>query len=224
MKLLVGLGNPGPKYAGHRHNVGFMAVDAIARAHGFGPWRSKFQGQIAEGRLGDAKIWLLKPETFMNLSGQSVAAAARFYKLEPADIAVFHDELDLAPGKLRVKTGGGMAGHNGLKSMKQHLGPDFTRIRIGIGHPGAKERVNAHVLGDFAKADAAWRDPLLEAIAAAAPHLAADAPDKFMSHVAQPQATAQPQTSNPPVKPGTAAPAPAKDCRSPLQKLIDKFS
>ena len=142
MKLFVGLGNPGASYARHRHNIGFMAVDAIAAAHGFGPWRAKFQGQIAEGRLGPEQVLLLKPGTYMNLSGDSVRAAMGFYKLEPADVVVFHDELDLAPGRVRVKTGGGTAGHNGLRSLGAHIGPDFTRVRIGIGHPGDKRLVS----------------------------------------------------------------------------------
>ena len=136
MKLFVGLGNPGAKYAGNRHNIGYMAVDRIAADHGFGPWRSKFQGVISEGRLGREKVILLKPETFMNLSGQSVGEAMRFHKLEPADVIVFHDELDLAPGKCRLKTGGGHAGHNGLRSIHAHIGEAYDRVRLGIGHPG----------------------------------------------------------------------------------------
>ena len=165
MKLIVGLGNPGEKHARNRHNVGFMAVDAIAAAHGFGPWRRKFSGQVAEGRIGGEKVLLLKPETFMNDSGRAVAEAARFYKLAPADIIVVHDELDLAPGRVRVKTGGGHAGHNGLKSIIAHLGPDFHRLRIGIGHPGSKAAVTRHVLSDFSKSERAWLQPLLAAIA-----------------------------------------------------------
>lgn len=141
MLIFAGLGNPGAKYARNRHNVGYMAVDRIAEDHGFGPWKARFQGQASEGRLGGAKVLLLKPGTFMNLSGQSVGEAMRFYKLAPQDVVVFHDELDLAPGKCRVKTGGGHAGHNGLRSLHQHIGPDYTRVRIGIGHPGRKELV-----------------------------------------------------------------------------------
>jgi aminoacyl-tRNA hydrolase len=154
MKLFVGLGNPGAQYARNRHNIGFMAADAIAARHGFGPWRGKFQGEIAEGRLGTEKVLMLKPGTFMNLSGDSVRAAAQFYKIPPEDIVAFHDELDLAPGRVRVKTGGGHAGHNGLRSIAAHMGPDFVRVRLGIGHPGDKRQVTAYVLGDFAKADA----------------------------------------------------------------------
>ncbi len=184
MVLLVGLGNPGPKYAGHRHNVGFMAIDAIAEAHGFGPFRKKFQGEIADGRLGDAPARLLKPLTFMNESGRSAGEAARFFKIPNDQIIVFYDELDLAPGKVRVKRGGGAAGHNGIRSLHAHLGPDYKRVRIGIGHPGAKPKVIGHVLGDFSKADQDWLPDLLNAIAAAAPHLAAGADDKFQTDIA----------------------------------------
>src|SRR5210317_1683475 len=145
MKLIVGLGNPGAKYARNRHNIGFMAVDRIASDHGFGPWKPKFQGQIAEGRLGREKVLLLKPETFMNKSGQSVGEAMRFYKLEPEDVIVIHDELDLAPGKVRVKQGGGHAGHNGLRSIHAHIGENYARVRLGIGHPGRKDLVAHYV-------------------------------------------------------------------------------
>jgi peptidyl-tRNA hydrolase, PTH1 family len=184
MLLLVGLGNPGPQYAYHRHNIGFMVVDDIVHRHGFAPWRNRFQGQAAEGMLGGVKTLALKPSTFMNRSGQSVGEAARFYKLAPADVVVIHDELDLAPGKCRVKQGGGHGGHNGLRSIDQHLGPDYWRVRLGIGHPGDKALVNGYVLHDFAKSDEAWLDPLLEAVAAAAPLLAEGAADKFMTKVA----------------------------------------
>ncbi|MDZ7628234.1 MAG: aminoacyl-tRNA hydrolase [Parvularculaceae bacterium] len=183
MLLIVGLGNPGEKYARHRHNVGFMAVDAIADAYRFGPPRKKFQGVIREGEIGTTKALALKPETYMNDSGQSVGAAMRFYKLQPADVVVFHDELDLAEGKIKAKIGGGLAGHNGLRSINDHIGPDFRRVRIGIGHPGDKSRVTGHVLGDFAKADQTWLEPLLDAMAKAAPKLeSGDAP--FLSAVA----------------------------------------
>lgn len=168
MKLIVGLGNPGEKYARNRHNVGFMAVDAIAATHGFGPWRKKFSGQLAEGVLAGEKVLLLKPETYMNESGRSVAEAANFYKLSPEDIIVVHDELDLAPGRVRVKTGGGHAGHNGLRSIMAHLkGADgeFHRLRIGIGHPGEKNMVTRHVLSDFSGQERQWLEPLLDAIA-----------------------------------------------------------
>lgn len=219
MKLLVGLGNPGAQHARQRHNVGYMAVDAIAAAHGFAPWRGKFQGQFAEGRLGPDKVLLLKPETFMNLSGDAVRAAARFYKLDPADIVAFHDEIDLAPGKLRVKTGGGNAGHNGLRSLAAHLGPDFTRVRIGIGHPGDKRVVTNHVLGDFSSADRDWLGPLLDAIAAAAPDLAAGDVPRFLNAVATRLAPAKPV---PKAEPAATEPEPP-DTRSLLERLADRF-
>ena len=165
MTLLVGLGNPGARYAGNRHNIGFMALDAIHRRHGLLAWKSRFSGQFAEGRIGAGKCFLLKPQTYMNESGNAVSQAARFYKLEPGQVVVFYDELDLAPGKVRVKTGGGAAGHNGIRSIAAHIGPDFRRVRLGIGHPGHKALVQKHVLGDFAKAEAAWLDPLLDALA-----------------------------------------------------------
>jgi PTH1 family peptidyl-tRNA hydrolase len=172
MLLIVGLGNPGAKHARHRHNVGFMAIDAIHRRHGFGPWRKRFQAEAAEGALAGEKCLLIKPQTYMNRSGQAVGEAAGFFKLEPADILVIHDEVDLPPGKIRMKTGGGVAGHNGLKSIGAAIGSEFRRLRIGVGHPGAKERVPHYVLHDFAKADADWLAPLLDAIADHAPLLA----------------------------------------------------
>jgi PTH1 family peptidyl-tRNA hydrolase len=165
MLLVAGLGNPGPRYAKQRHNIGFMAADAIARRHSFSQWSKKFKGEIAEGQLAGEKVLLIKPQTFMNLSGDAVGEAMRFYKLTPADLIVIYDELDLAPGKVRVKTGGGNGGHNGIKSIDAHCGKDYRRLRLGIGHPGDKERVNSHVLGDFNKSDHAWVDPLLDAIA-----------------------------------------------------------
>jgi peptidyl-tRNA hydrolase, PTH1 family len=185
MKLFVGLGNPGQDYASNRHTVGFMAVDAIAAAHGFSDWRKRFNGLVAEGRLGTEQVLLLKPQTFMNASGRAAGEAVRFYKLNPGGVVVFHDELDLAPGKIRVKTGGGVAGHNGLKSMTAHIGNDYARVRIGIGHPGQSDRVKGYVLHNFAKADRAWLEPLLAAIAAEAPYLAEGTFDKFQSRVAQ---------------------------------------
>jgi len=165
MLLIAGLGNPGPRYAGNRHNIGFMAVDEIHRDPSFSPWSQKFKGEISEGRIGAEKVLLLKPQTFMNASGESVAAAAAFYKIEPASIIVLHDELDLPPGKVRVKTGGGHGGHNGLRSIDAHLGREYRRVRLGIGHPGAKELVSPYVLGDFAKVDQEWLRPLLEDVA-----------------------------------------------------------
>jgi PTH1 family peptidyl-tRNA hydrolase len=184
MKLFVGLGNPGGEYSFHRHNVGFMAVDAIAAAHQFPAWRKRFSGLTAEGKLGGETVLLLKPQTYMNESGRSVGEALRFYKLDLADVLVFHDELDLAPGKVRVKRGGGVAGHNGLRSLTAHIGNDYWRVRIGIGHPGHRDLVTSHVLRNFAKADHAWLEPLLGAIAEAAPDLAGGANDKFQSFVA----------------------------------------
>lgn len=173
MLLLVGLGNPGAQYAGHRHNIGFMAVDAVARAQRAAPFRARFQGLAAECTVGGEKLVLLKPTTFMNESGQSVGAAARFFKLGLDDIAVLHDELDLAPGKLRVKTGGGNAGHNGLRSITAHLGNDYRRVRLGIGHPGDKALVHSFVLSDFGRGERAWVETLCEAVADNAALLAA---------------------------------------------------
>ncbi|WP_242118063.1 aminoacyl-tRNA hydrolase [Sphingomonas lacusdianchii] len=185
MQLWTGLGNPGPQYAMHRHNIGFMAVDAIAEVHGFAAPKRAFQGWIQEGRIGTQKILLLKPGTYMNESGRSVGEAMRFYKLTPADVTVFHDELDLAPFKLKVKTGGGHAGHNGLRSTDAHIGPDFRRIRLGIGHPGHKDRVSPYVLGNFAKAELDDLTDLLGAVAAEAPWLAAGDDVRFMNEVAR---------------------------------------
>ncbi len=183
MLLFAGLGNPGGKYQNNRHNVGFMAADAIARRHDFSPWSKKFQGLVAEGTIGGEKILLIKPKTFMNLSGQSVGEAMRFYKLQPGDVTVFYDELDLLAGKVRVKVGGGAGGHNGIRSLDQHIGNPYRRVRIGIGHPGVKELVHGHVLGDFAKADAEWLEPLLDAIAENADKLAKGDDSGFMNKV-----------------------------------------
>ena len=183
MLLVVGLGNPGPEYARNRHNIGFMAVDAIHARHRFGPWRAKFQGEIADGAVDGDKALLLKPMTYMNASGRAVGQAMQFYKLKPEDVVVFHDELDLAAGKVRVKTGGGAAGHNGIRDIAAHVGPEFRRVRLGIGHPGEKDRVLSHVLKDFAKDDREWLDPLLDAIGEAFPLLATGADSKFMSKV-----------------------------------------
>jgi PTH1 family peptidyl-tRNA hydrolase len=186
MLLWVGLGNPEPGMARHRHNIGFMAVNAIASRHGFSPWRSRFKGQYAEGRIGLTKMLLLKPMTYMNLSGESVQAAASFFKIEPQNITAFHDELDLAPGKVRVKKGGGNAGHNGLRSMDRHLGgPDYWRVRLGIGHPGDKDRVTGHVLGDFDKIDKEWLGPLLDVMAGSADLLSDGKPEEFMTRIAR---------------------------------------
>lgn len=165
MHLLVGLGNPGDDHRSNRHNIGFMAVDAIASRHGFGPWRQKFQGLIAEGTLCGEKALLLKPQTYMNRSGDSVAAAVKFYKLQPSDVTVLYDEIDLAPGKVRVKIGGGTGGHNGLRSIDPQIGNPYRRVRLGVGHPGSKDAVVHHVLNDFAKADQVWLQPLLDGVA-----------------------------------------------------------
>ncbi|MGB8818425.1 MAG: aminoacyl-tRNA hydrolase [Rhizobiaceae bacterium] len=184
MLLIAGLGNPGPKYAGNRHNIGFMAADLLARRHNFSPWQKKFSAEICEGTLDGEKTVLIKPQTFMNNSGQSVGEAMRFYKLEPSSLIVIYDELDLIPGKLRVKTGGGSGGHNGIKSIDQHCGKDYRRVRLGIGHPGDKAQVLNHVLGDFAKSDKVWLDPFLDAVADAAPLLASKDENAFATRVA----------------------------------------
>lgn len=184
MQLWVGLGNPGAGYALHRHNVGFMALDTIAEVYDFPAPQKKFQGWLQEGRIGGIKVLLLKPATYMNESGRSVGEALRFYKLDTDALTVFHDELDLAPFKIKVKQGGGTAGHNGLRSIDQHLGPDFRRVRIGIGHPGHKDRVTGHVLGNYAKAEMDPLADLLGAIAAEAPWLAKGENERFMSDVA----------------------------------------
>ena len=184
MQLWVGLGNPGPQYALHRHNVGFMVMDTLAEFHNFGPVQKKFQGWLQEGRIGGDKILLLKPATYMNESGRSVGEALRFYKLGTDALTVFHDELDLAPFKVKVKQGGGTAGHNGLRSIDQHLGPDFRRVRLGIGHPGHKDRVTGHVLGNFAKAEMDPLADMLGAIAGEADWLARGDNARFMSDVA----------------------------------------
>jgi PTH1 family peptidyl-tRNA hydrolase len=184
MQLWVGLGNPGPAYALHRHNVGFMAIDVIADMHGFGPWKKQFQGWTAEGRLGPEKILLLKPATFMNESGRSIGEAMRFFKLEPEAVTAFHDELDLAPMKVKVKRGGGTAGHNGLRSMDAHIGPEFRRVRIGIGHPGHKDKVTGHVLGNYHKSELDALTDMLGAIGAEAEWLARGDDVRFINDIA----------------------------------------
>ena len=197
MLLFVGLGNPGKQYAGHRHNIGFMAVDRIAEDQGFGPERRQFQGLAREGRLGTEKVMVLKPGTYMNESGRAVGEAVRFFKLDPEDVVVFHDELDLAPGKLRCKSGGGHAGHNGLRSIHAHVGADYRRVRLGIGHPGHKSKVSGYVLHDFSKADRDWLDPLLDGIGRAAPLLASGDEGRFMSEVARDVQGADPKPPSP---------------------------
>ena len=228
MKLWVGLGNPGAKYAGNRHNIGFMALDRIAADHGFTPWRKAHHGMAAEGRLGSEKVALLKPETFMNLSGQSVQSAVTFWKLPLADLTVFHDELDLAPGKMRLKQGGGHAGHNGLRSIHDHLGEAYARVRLGIGHPGHKDAVAAYVLHDFAKADAGWLDDLMRGLSDGAAALAMGDAQKFMNAVslrtAPPRSSISAATAKAKPEPAPAPPPkPAADTRNPMQKLLDKF-
>ncbi|WP_343545734.1 aminoacyl-tRNA hydrolase [Sphingomonas paucimobilis] len=184
MQVWTGLGNPGPQYAMHRHNVGFMAIDAIAEVHGFGPVKKQFPGWTQEGRIGGQKILLLKPATFMNESGRSVGEALRFYKLGVEALTVFHDELDIVPFRVKVKTGGGTAGHNGLRSIDQHLGPDFRRVRLGIGHPGHKDRVTGYVLGNYAKAEIEPLSDLLGALAAEAHWLAEGDDVRFVNDIA----------------------------------------
>ena len=183
MKLFVGLGNPGSEYASHRHNVGFIAADRIAAEHGFPAWKKRFQGVTAEGEIAGRRVMILKPATYMNESGRAVGDAARFLKIPEGDVVVFYDEIDLAPGKLKVKTGGGNAGHNGLRSISAHLGNDYVRVRIGVGHPGSKDLVARWVLRDFAKADHEWLEPLLDAIAKSAGRLATDDQSRFMTDV-----------------------------------------
>ena len=185
MLLLAGLGNPGAKHEHQRHNIGFMAVDEIHRHEGFGPWKHRFQAMTSEGTIGDTKVLLVKPTTFMNESGRAVGEAMRFYKSTPKDLIVFYDELDLVPGKVRVKAGGGAGGHNGIRSLDQHMpSKDYRRVRIGIGHPGHKDRVTGHVLGDFAKADHDWLDPLLDEIARNADLLVKGDDAGFMNRLA----------------------------------------
>ncbi|MBL1435473.1 MAG: aminoacyl-tRNA hydrolase [Rhodobacteraceae bacterium] len=224
MKLIVGLGNPGEKYSRNRHNIGFMVLDRLSEA-GFSPWKSKFQGQVSEGRIGSEKVILLKPATFMNLSGQAVGEAMWFYKLSMEDVIVFHDELDLAPGKVRLKTGGGHAGHNGLRSLHQHIGPEYSRVRLGIGHPGHKDKVARYVLHDFAKAEANWLDDLLRGIEDGIAQLVTDEGPKFLNAIALRLNPSRPATGKQKPKPLAAPNSTAtEDSRSPLQRLKDKFS
>ncbi|KIL98030.1 Peptidyl-tRNA hydrolase [Paramagnetospirillum magnetotacticum MS-1] len=212
MILLVGLGNPGSDYARNRHNIGFMAADVIVRRHSFGPWRAKFQGEVAEGVIEGRKVIALKPQTYMNLSGQSVAAASRFLKVPVDDIVVLHDELDIAPGRLKVKRGGGAGGHNGLKSIDSHLGQNYRRVRMGIGHPGDRDLVSGYVLHDFAKADEAWLIPVLDAVADTFPMLVSGDDTGFMTRVAHLTAPPKPKKEKPAAE---AAPASAPASVSP---------
>ena len=184
MLVIAGLGNPGEKYAGNRHNIGFMAADEIVRRHSFAGWKNKFSSEISEGKFGSEKVIVVKPQTFMNESGRALGELLRFYKLKDADLTVIYDELDLAPGKIRVKTGGGAGGHNGIKSVDAHCGNNFRRIRLGIGHPGSREKVTGYVLNDFSKQDAEWLEQLLQAVAENAPLLASADESKFMNNVA----------------------------------------
>ncbi|WNK00787.1 aminoacyl-tRNA hydrolase [Thalassospiraceae bacterium LMO-JJ14] len=202
MFLVVGLGNPGQTYAANRHNIGFMAVDEIVRRHDFSPWRSKFQGEIADGTVNGRKVLALKPLTYMNDSGRSVLAAATFFKIPPEDIIVFHDEIDLAPGKLRVKRGGGHAGHNGLRSIHAGIGANYARVRMGVGHPGEKDEVKNYVLRDFAKADAAWLEPMLDGCAEFLADVIEGDDPSYMSKIAH---RISPNRPNAP-KPGSAEP------------------
>ncbi len=183
MLLFVGLGNPGSRYAGNRHNIGFMAVEAIAKRHGFAPWRRRFQGVTTEGNIDGKKVLLLLPGTFMNESGRAVSEAANFYKIDLQDIVVLHDELELPPGKVRIKTGGGNAGHNGLRSISDHMGNDYKRMRLGIGHPGAKELVHSYVLSDFAKSERPWVETLCDAVADNAGILARHQDSSFQNKI-----------------------------------------
>ena len=224
MKLFVGLGNPGKKYTNNRHNIGFMALNQIANDHSFSPWKNKFQGQITDGKLGDEKVILLKPDTFMNLSGQSVSETIKFYKIKIEDIIVFHDELDLAPAKLRVKISGGHAGHNGLRSIHQHIGADYHRVRMGIGHPGHKDRVANYVLSDFAKNDQNWLQDLLFGISDGAIYLANNDAGKFMNAVAMRTVPQREKPTKSNKERIIKEDIPELDSRSAIQKLMDKFT
>ncbi|WP_425403351.1 aminoacyl-tRNA hydrolase [Hwanghaeella sp.] len=233
MLLIVGLGNPGPKYERNRHNVGFMAVDEIVRRHSFGPWRARFQGQVSEGQIGGRKVMILKPMTFMNESGRAVGEAARFFKLAAEDIWVFYDELDLAAAKLKVKQGGGHAGHNGLRSIDAHLakdlGKDYWRVRMGIGHPGDKAKVHGHVLGDFSKAEWPATEKLIDAMADAFPTLVERGYSDFMSKVSlilkpprqADKAEAHPQDKDAPADRQQQAPATVKGSEQDDKNRID---
>ncbi|MGB8276258.1 MAG: aminoacyl-tRNA hydrolase [Alphaproteobacteria bacterium] len=203
MLLLVGLGNPGPSHARNRHNVGFMALDRIVQRHSFGPMRDRFHAQSREGSVGDHRALALKPQTYMNLSGRAVAAAMRFYKVQPADVFVLHDEIDLSPGKVRAKCGGGTAGHNGLRSIEDYIGPEFWRVRIGVGRPEGERDAAGYVLQNFGAEDKVWLDPVLEAIALSLPLLLAGAAPRFMNDVAR--MTAPPKPKRPKPAPGADA-------------------
>jgi PTH1 family peptidyl-tRNA hydrolase len=206
MLLLVGLGNPGPRHAGNRHNIGFMAVDEVVRRYGFGPWRTRFSGRVAEGRIEGGKVLALEPETYMNESGRAVGEAVRFYKLEPeTQVIVIYDEIDLKPGKVKVKLGGGAGGHNGIRSIDSHIGRDYRRLRLGVGHPGDKDLVHGHVLQDFAKVEVAGRDKLIDAVAAELPRLIAGDDSGFMSRLAHIMNPPKPKPPKPEAEPEARA-------------------
>lgn len=210
MLVIAGLGNPGRQYAGNRHNIGFMAVDAIHRRHSFSPWSKKFKAEIAEGDIAGEKVLLIKPQTYMNLSGESVGEAMRFYKLQPSDIVAVYDELDLAPAKARIKTGGGHGGHNGIKSLDAHCGKEYRRLRLGIGHPGNKDLVQHYVLGDFAKVDQTWLEPMLDALADNADMLVRNEDSQLMNKLALAVGGKADEDKPKPAKaPTTAGPKPA---------------
>ena len=211
MRLLVGLGNPGPGYAGHRHNIGAMAADAIHRRHGFGPWKARFHGYAAEGMVDGVKLLALKPTTYMNRSGEAVQAALQFYKLAPEDVVVIYDEIDLKPGQIRVKKGGGAAGHNGIRSIDDHIGPEFWRIRLGVGHPGAPELVHRYVLQDFPKAERPWLEKMLEAVAEAFPLMAQGDDSRFVNKVLVLTQPPKPKPPRPDPSDVGAAPPEKKD-------------
>ena len=212
MLLLVGLGNPGPKHAGHRHNLGFMALDGIARRHGFGAWRSRFAGAAAEGEVEGVRILALKPMTMMNLSGRSVGEAVRFLKLDTGDVTVLYDELDLAPGRLRVRVGGGHGGHNGVRDIVARIGPDFRRVRLGIGHPGSRHLTGGYVLRDFTRAERTVADALVAAVADALPLLVRGDDNRFMTRVSQTLLPPRPKPPRkPPVEPSGAGPPPSSE-------------
>ena len=229
MFLIAGLGNPGASHAGHRHNIGFMAADALHRRHEFAPWCSRFKSETAEGRIAGEKVLLLKPQTYMNRSGEAIGEAMRYYKLGTDRLLVLYDELDLAPGKLRIKIGGGAGGHNGIRSIDANCGKDYRRIRLGIGHPGDKSRVQRHVLGDFAKADAAWRDPLLEAVSEHMPLLVQGEDATFMNRVTlavaphiNPQIKEKAKGQSH-IRQARPKPKPAKPASGPMAELLKKL-
>ncbi|MEL7429459.1 MAG: aminoacyl-tRNA hydrolase [Pseudomonadota bacterium] len=229
MLIIAGLGNPGSKYAANRHNIGFMAADEIVRRHSFGPWKNKHKAEISDGTLNGEKALVVKPQTFMNDSGQAIGEILRFFKEDISNLIVIYDELDLAPGKLRLKTGGGHGGHNGIKSIDAHCGKDYRRMRLGIGHPGHKDRVTGHVLGDFAKADHEWLDPLLASIADHAPLLASGNDAGFMNKVAlstgqNPDNASKPEKKQSHIrqarKPASAGPVPKS---GPMAEMLKKL-